>query len=104
MSELKAHSIIGLDGRCNRVDNDYYLKSEADKYIQELEEKYFKDLQDAEDSFKSILELDCKEIRHHKYKRCLDKAELAIKDDYLPWNMKWHERWLKLAEKFKETK
>lgn len=31
MSELKVHSIIGLDGRCNRVDNDYYLKDEADK-------------------------------------------------------------------------
>lgn len=45
-----------------------------------------------------------KEIRHQKYKRCLAMAKIAIKDDYLPWNMKWHKRWLELAEKFKEVK
>lgn len=33
MRELKVHRIIGLDESCNRVDNDYYLKSEADKVI-----------------------------------------------------------------------
>lgn len=38
MSKLKAHSIIGLDGECNSVDNVYYLKSEADKVIAELKE------------------------------------------------------------------
>lgn len=43
-----------------------------------------------------------KMIAHQKYKRCLAMAKLAIKDDYLPWNMKWHKRWLELAEKFKE--
>lgn len=45
-----------------------------------------------------------KEARHQKYKRCLAMAKLSIKDDYLPWNMKWHKRWLELAEKFKEAK
>lgn len=37
MSELKAHRIVGMDERCARVDNDYYLKSEADKVIAKLE-------------------------------------------------------------------
>lgn len=36
MSELKAHHIIGLDGRCNCVDDDYYLKSEADWVIERI--------------------------------------------------------------------
>lgn len=45
-----------------------------------------------------------KEIHHHEYKRCLAMAKLAVKDDCLPWNMKWHKRWLKLAEKFKPNK
>lgn len=36
MSELKAHHIIGLDGRCNSVDDDYYLKSEADWVIERI--------------------------------------------------------------------
>lgn len=39
MSELKVHSIIGLDGRCNRVDNDYYLKAEADKVFAAKDEE-----------------------------------------------------------------
>ena len=37
MSELKAHRTVGMDERCARVDNDYYLKSEADKVIAKLE-------------------------------------------------------------------
>lgn len=53
-------------------------------------------------------------IRHQKYKRCLAMAEwcnseIGIADtdgdyeDMLRYQ-KWHERWLKLAEKFKEEK
>ena len=30
-------------------------------------------------------------------------AKLAVIDDYLPWNMKWHKRWRDLAEKFKDN-
>lgn len=63
------------------------------------------------------------ELRHHKYKRCLDKAELCrleqerielienqdITDDDFNklvkgFYKKWHKRWLELAEKFKEAK
>lgn len=66
-----------------------------------------------------------REIRHQKYKRCLDKAEICCekkencynralrkysKDeaDYLVrksdfWQ-DWELRWLKIAEQFKETK
>ena len=53
-------------------------------------------------------------IYHHKYKRCLAMAErcdaeadVADNDgDYedMRWYQKWHERWLELAEQFKEAK
>lgn len=36
MSELKAHRILGMNEECATVENDYYLKSEADKVITEL--------------------------------------------------------------------
>ena len=45
----------------------------------------------------------CKQLCHNKFKRCLAMAKLAVEDDYAPWNMKWHKRWLELAEKFKEA-
>lgn len=37
-NELKAHRIVGLDEQCASVDNDYYLKSEADMVIAELKD------------------------------------------------------------------
>ena len=53
------------------------------------------------------------ELRRQKYKRCLiiianikaamDSA-FFVSGEYLDWLSKWHERWLKLAEIFKETK
>lgn len=54
------------------------------------------------------------ELRHQKYKRCLAMAEwcdseIGIADtdgdyeDMLRYQ-KWHERWMKLAEQFKEEK
>ena len=49
------------------------------------------------------------EIIHHKYKRCLDKAEML--EHICPrtickakWKGKWHMHWLELAEQFKEAK
>lgn len=35
MSELKEHRIVGMNEECARVENDYYIKSEADKVIAE---------------------------------------------------------------------
>lgn len=57
-----------------------------------------------------IADLD-KQLRHQKYKRCLAMArwcdaesDVADADgdyDDMKWYQKWHNRWLKLAEKFK---
>lgn len=54
------------------------------------------------------------ELRHQKYKRCLAMAEwcdteVGIADtdgDYedMLWCQKWHQKWLELSEKFKESK
>ena len=103
MSELKAYIAPTPDGTGLA---DYYLKSEADKVIAELKDKALQ--------YKVLCKEKCRDIntqeRHfalqvnyQKYKRCLAMAKLAVKDDYLPWNMKWHKRWLELAEKFKPT-
>lgn len=80
MSELKVY-------HCNEWHNEYtefYIKSEADKMI-----------------------------RHHKYKRCLAMALLCFikgKEKQSVYKLRtffwsrWGNRWLKLAEKFKEAK
>ena len=119
-------------------DNTFYLKSEADKVIADMdcEIKKLKDSLDTllkakteqiiheviqktliygegfirvEDAMKLIAE-----IRHIKYKRCLamaSKCRLRARwygdmDFYKKeqWALKWHRRWLELAEKFKEVK
>lgn len=53
------------------------------------------------------------ELRLQKYKRCLlivsdikaamDNA-FFVSGEYLDWLSKWHERWHKIAEQFKEAK
>ncbi len=126
MSELKA--ISGLEIRedieyntrgvdledkewCNYgkelCDTLYYCKSEADKVIAELKE-----------SVKNLIldnYLKDKEIRRQKYKRCLDKARWCESENYTAcwyhenserckWTEKWQERWLELAEQYKEAK
>ena len=78
-------------------ETEFYLKSEADKVIAEKE----------------------KELRHQKYKRCLDMADLCFREyqtycalidrlenffDEKDFYERWHKRWLELAEKFKEGK
>lgn len=144
MSELKAYlryspGLIGLA--------DYYIKSEADKVIanRDCEIKKLKD------SISKLLKAKTEqimdeiiqktliygdgfvpvehamklvaEIRHHKYKRCLDKAEMCqakydeedakVNGHYSSWEYtskemkyweRWRWRWLTLAEKFKEAK
>ena len=53
------------------------------------------------------------ELRHQKYKRCLAMAEwfdaeVGIADtdgnyEDMLWYQKWYERWMKLAEQFKDA-
>jgi hypothetical protein len=86
-----------------------YLKSEADNVISQLKEgaknlildNYLKD----------------REIKHHKYKRCLGIAGWC-RARYNLWPVcfstaptrkmkffdKWEKRWMELAKKFKEAK
>ena len=92
MSELKAYyGDVYIPVYGSIADAKVYLKSEADKVI-----------------------------AHHKYKRCLDKAEMCdevmmscelrgytvhrIWANKHQWAMRWKYRWLELAKKFKEAK
>lgn len=56
-----------------------------------------------------------KELRHHKYKRCMamarwcerkriDAANYRIPRQKWDFYDKWHKRWLEIAEQFKEAK
>lgn len=89
MSELKSKHVVDVyDAYSSNPYNEarVYLKSEADKVI-----------------------------AHHKYKRCLAMARLCESElSSYPWYgdisneerrlQKWQQRWLKIAEKFKEAK
>jgi hypothetical protein len=105
----------------------YYLKSEADKVIAELEESHKKEVKELlilnrEQSNAANRLRDSMEqvIRHQKFKRCLAMArwceERCARYDVLQertgfsWRreidfyFRWSQRWLELAEKFKEVK
>lgn len=66
-------------------ETEFYIKSEADEVI-----------------------------RHHKYKRCLNNAWWCLREEFfaedcrcerwVDWSIKWHKRWIELAEQFKEEK
>lgn len=51
-----------------------------------------------------------KVISKQKYKRCLAMALLSLekretyKAEYEEWCLKWYQRWLELADKFREQK
>ena len=127
MNELKAASCFEfekvLSGKSNKL---FYSKAEVDKHIGELK----KEIAELKEGTKNLIldnYLKDKEIRHHKYKRCLAMAKWCrLHDEFtqleserlgLPqraifmeyrrkamWWNKWSERWLKIAEKFKEMK
>ena len=117
MNELKVIHAYTFDEvevisvRCN--GDDYYLKSEADKLIAELNIRICEGDEDFEIANNQIKRL-IKIVRQQKYKRCLAMAEwcdteVGIADtagnyEDMLWYQKWYKRWLKLAEKFKEEK
>ena len=93
--------------------NDYYIKSEADKLIAELNIRICdgdEDFEIANNQIKRLLKI----VRLQKYKRCLAMAEwcdaeVGIADtdgnyEDMLWYQKWYKRWLELAEQFKEAK
>ena len=114
MSELKVY-LDPKEGPCWR---EFYERSEADKVIADLEEKHKTEvkellclIRDKENNFNRAFDSVEKELRRHKYKRCLDKANYwlavsynCIDDEHRQKAEKHHYRWLKLAEKFKEAK
>ena len=115
MSELKAYKMIDED-YCDDafcvVPSDVYLKSEADKLIAELNMRICDGDEDFEIANNQINRL-MKIVRHQKYKRCLAMSlycESLMRDaflanpEYIEWLDKWRERWLKIAEQFKEAK
>ena len=110
--ELKAIHAYTFDDICTDSPGEYYyLKSEADKLIAELNIRICEvdeDFEIANNQIKRLLNI----VRRQKYKRCLAmsewcNAEIGIADtdgDYkdMQWYQKWYERWLKIAENFKE--
>lgn len=150
MSELKAFEVTrkALFGRT--CTEKVYIKSEADKVIADLKkenemtikqllieiseskEKHKTEvkellylIRDKEYNFNRAFDSVEKELRHYKYKHCLDMADKCVKlcykaKDLYHWaedeNLehyynhkieffaKWHNRWLKIADQFKETK
>lgn len=97
----------------------YYLKSEADKVIDELKHDVEMWIGSYEASRRVNARTESK-IRHSNYKRCLAMAKWCLFwKNY--WHCceptdlgafiarerffsKWQKRWLKIAEKFKEVK
>ena len=142
MSELKEHIFSDIDevfprGYCGPLPpqeaRHYYLKSEADKVIADLEESHKMEVEQLlmeivglkEGAKNLILDnyLKDKEIRHHKHKRCLAMARMCEEaynrecglnlEDFtdkefykqqIEFWPRWESKWLKIAEKFKEAK
>lgn len=105
MTELKSHDLVDIQDYRGEV----YLKSEADKVIEELKKKLdlYKRGFKEDDRINAYLYA---ELRHSNYKRCLAMAKMCHwkmgvfiykKSDFY-W--RWHKRWLELAKKYKEVK
>ena len=128
MSELKAHNINDLS--LHDIANcEFYLKPEVDKLIAEKDTKIIQ-LEALIENYNRISGEIIDNANHQKYRRCLAMAEMCGQA-YDQWVMKkdqaiglgkdgieyflearhnvslykrWNERWLKIAEKFKEAK
>lgn len=131
MSELKEHLFCECDecireyrGPLSNEMRPYYLKSEADKVIAEKDKEIaelkadYKEACDRLQTANLIKDEQLAETRHQKYKRCLYMAEIcrAKRDEIIArtptlilnhpteYLTRWENRWLELAEKFKEKK
>ena len=100
-----------------KYSRDEWAKAcnQKDKEIAELEKRIDdgdKDFEMANNQNERLLKI----VRHQKYKRCLAMAKWcdaqvewynSLNEDYSFWldlYVKWHNRWLELAERCKEAK
>ena len=95
----------GLRAEIKKRENEQYLTFQCN--VRQMCKDVLAKLEEQE----SVIAEKDKELRHHKYKRCLDKANYwlavsynCIDDEHRQKAEKHHYRWLKLAEKFKEAK
>ena len=110
------------------MEVEVYLKSEADKVIAEKDAEIVELKKQVHDYALGLFVIQAsaeKALRHHKHRRCLEMAyKCAVlcsksKDLYrwaedenlehhynhkIEFFARWHNRWLELAEKFKEAK
>ena len=117
MSELKAIHAYTFDEveviSTHSNGNDYYIKSEADKLIAELNMRICEGDEDFKIANNQINRL-LKIVRHQKYKRCRAMmmwcASRAVmlshygNENDSDWFWKWKDKWKKLDEQFKEDK
>ena len=107
---MKCDELKAIESATAVIENVYlvYRKSEADKVISELEariEEGDKEFDFADHQNERLL----KELRHQKYKRCLDKGAYwvsvsyqCIDDKHRQQAERHHRKWLELAAKFKK--
>ena len=131
MSELKARTarsiadeeeMLEIGADCPIEPAQVYLKYEVDKLIANKDEKIDLYKRGWEESDRINTHLYA-ELRRHKFKRCLAMAlwceskvynimrtPLCDMDEHEGWQhddefwQRWQNRWLELAEKFKEAK
>lgn len=113
MSELKARHIVDVYDSYYAENpfgerSQVYLKSEADKVIEELKADY-KESCDRLQTANLIKDEQLAAARHHKYKRCLAMAEYwvavsfhCVDDKHRQRAERHHRKWLELAKKFKD--
>ena len=89
-------------------DGEYYTRTDADAVIAELKADY-KEACGRLQTANLIKDEKLAEARHHKFKRCLDKANYwvaigyhCVDDKHRQRAERHHRKWLELANKFKD--
>lgn len=98
----------GLRAEIKKRENEQYVTFQCN--VRQMCKDVLAKLEEQE---QELAEKD-KELHHHKYKRCLAMAgRCRLRARWFgdnafykkeQWALKWHRRWLVLAEKFKEAK